>query len=463
MIGVRVTRLTTAVTALLVCALPVTGLAVTGTARGPAAASLELAAAASGCPGFGPRDVLRGRLPRRAATCRPLGIDAGIIRVPIADAQQRDRHNYGSRRVHGRMRHGGTDFRARCGTAVRASHAGRVVLTRGRGRGPRTVGVSTGPRRLTTWYGPLKKVRVHNGAKVHAGRRLGSVGKVRRSRCHLHFGVTLRTGAKDPARVNPSRWLRHHRGRHVGGMAPPDRRRGAFVAATLNVLGDSHTRGRGRKRRQYAGSARRMGHAVSLLRSNRVSLVGLQELQGKQKRQFLRKTRGWRVFSPRQDPQDSIAWRAARFRLLEGTSLKIPYFKNERSMPVVRLRDRKTGRAFVVISVHNPARKSLHKRRAKAVRREVRVAHRLQRRGSPVILMGDFNDRSRPFYCQMTRKGFRASSGGVRGRRCRPSQVAGIDWIFGTKGIRFQAHQRMQGGLVSRTTDHPLILARVRR
>ncbi len=249
----------------------------------------------------------------------------------------------------------------------------------------------------------------------------------------------------------------------MGGMAPPEVRRGAFVAATLNVLADRHTSGHGRKRRHYAGSARRMGHAVSLLRSNRVSLVGLQELQPKQRRLFLNKTRGWKVHSPRRDPQDSIAWRSSRFRLLKASALEVPYFRRNRPMPVVRLRDRVTGRSFTVISVHNPARRSMRKRRAEAVRREVRLAHKVRRRGSPVILMGDFNDKSRAFYCQMTRKGFRVSSGGVRGRRCRPSQVAGIDWIFGTKGIRFQAHQRIQGGLVSRTTDHPFILARVRR
>ncbi len=186
-----------------------------------------------------------------------------------------------------------------------------------------------------------------------------------------------------------------------------------------------------------------------------------------QRRQFLRNTRGWRVFSPH-DPQDSIAWRKSRFRLLGARTFKIPYFRGNRPMPVVHLRDKATGRRLVVISVHNPAnrghRRTMHKRRVEAVGRELRIVKKLGRKAhAPVILMGDFNDRSRKFYCRVTKHGLKASSGGVRGRRCRPSQVAGIDWIFGTRKIRFQAHQRVTGGLVARTTDHPLVLTRVRR
>ena len=277
----------------------------------------------------------------------------------------------------------------------------------------------------------------------------------------------LRAGARDPARVNPSRWLRRHRGAHVAGMGPAERSRGTFIAASLNVLGHSHTARGGKKRRHFAGSAARMKRSISLLNSNRVALVGLQEFQSVQRRQFLRNTRGWRVFSP-SDPQDSIAWRKSRFRLLGARTFKIPYFRDKRPMPVVHLRDKATGRRLVVISVHNPAnrghRRTMHKRRVQAVGRELRMVKRVGRRAhAPVILMGDFNDRSRKFYCRVTKHGLKASSGGVRGRRCRPSQAAGIDWIFGTRKVHFQAHQRVTGGLVARTTDHPLVLTRVRR
>jgi hypothetical protein len=462
-----VTRLTVTAVGVLLCSLPLTGTSLVREVGGGAApeVSADLHLVKGGCSGFGPRDVLRGRAGRNGPTCRPIGLDGGIVRPPIAKAKKRDRRNYG-RRVHGKRGHTGTDFRAPCGTSVKASHTGKVVLRPRGKRGTRTVGVSTGPRRLTTWYGHLKKVKVRSGAVVHAGRHLGKVGKVRRSsRCHLHFVVHQRAGLRDPARVNPSRWLRNNRGRHVSGMSPGDRRKGIFVAATLNVLGHTHTARRGKKRRQFAGSERRMDLAISLLRSNHVSLVGLQELQGKQRKMFLRKTKGWRVHSP-PDPQDSIAWRASRFRLVRAGSVPVPYFRNRRPMPIVVLRDRGTGKKLVVISVHNPRGKTrrMKQRRAEALRRELRKVHEMRRKtGAPVILMGDFNDKSRRLYCKVTRHGLKASSRGVRGRQCRPSQVAGIDWIFGTRKIRFLGHQRVQGGIVKRTTDHPFVLAKVRR
>ena len=420
-----------------------------------------------GCRPFSARDALRGRGPRNPSTCRPTGIDAGIVRSPIAKGKKRNRHNYDPRgpRKH---RHRGTDFVAPCGTTVRSAHGGKVVV-KGRRRHRALVAVTAGPRRLTSWYGPLRQVRVRTGALVRSNRKLGVVGKPHRGRrCQLHFGVALRVGARDPLPVNPSRWLKRRKGTHVSGLAPAERGRGGFIVATLNVLGHSHT-ARGGDKRGFAGSRRRMGHVVSLLGANGVSVVGLQELQPIQRASFLRRTRGWRIHSPKGDPQDSVAWRSSRFRLLRATSFKVPYFRRMRRMPIVVLKDRATGRKLVVISVHNPANKGskakMRKRRAAGVRRELAMVKHMRRTTrAPVILMGDFNDKRRRFFCHMTRQGLKASSRGNPGRRgCRKSEVAGIDWIFSTRGIKFTGHQRVQGGLVARTTDHPLVLARVRR
>lgn len=427
----------------------------------------ELQLVRGGCNGFSVRDWMQGRASRSAATCRPVGIDGGVVRMPIAKATKRDRHNF-NRRAHGSRRHTGTDFRARCGTRVRAAHAGKVMVLDGPRRA-RSVAVTTGPQRLTTWYGPLAKLRVRTGAVVGSGRVLGSVSRGRRDkRCDLHFAVRLRVGARDPDLVNPSRWLRRHVGTHVGGLSPGERRRGAFIAATFNVLGHTHTDRGGKKARTFPPSTRRMQLAISLLDSNRVSLVGLQEFQGVQRKMFLRRTKGWKVFSPRQDPQDSIAWRTSRFRLLRASSFEIPYFKGWRPMPVVTLRDRATGRKLSVISVHNPANKGsarkMAKRRAIAVGRELRMVKQLQRKTrAPVILMGDFNDNDRGFFCRITKHGLHASSRGQRGKGCRPSRGNGVDWIFGTRKIKFRGHLALRGGLVDRTTDHPLVIARVRR
>lgn len=420
-----------------------------------------------GCDGFTAKHVLRGKSPRNPAGCRPVGVDGGVVRAPIAKAGKRDRHNFKDR-AHRKRRHKGTDFRARCGTKVRAAHGGKVInINRGRKRS--VLAVATGPKRLTTLYGPLKRVRVKQGRVIKAGRTLGRVTRDKRGkRCALHFAVRLRFRAPDSQVVNPSGWLKRHAGRHVSGMSPGKRKRGSFIVASFNVLGHSHTARGGKKRRQFASSSRRMNHSLSLLGSNRVSLVGLQEFQGVQRRMFLRRTKGWGLHSPRSDPQDSIAWRKSRFKLLRKDSIKVPYFKRYRPMPVVTLRDRATGRKLSVISVHNPAnrgaKRKMGKRRYIAVGRELRAVKRLKRKtGAPVILMGDFNTNERRFYCRMVKHGMYASSRGTRGKRCHPSRGNGVDWIFGTKKIRFRGHMALRGGIVGRTTDHPLILARVRR
>lgn len=420
-----------------------------------------------GCDGFTAKQVLRGKSPRNPARCRPVGLDGGVVRNPIAKAGRRDRNNFKDR-AHGKRRHKGTDYRTRCGTKVRAAHGGKVVnLERGRKRS--VIAVTTGPQRLTTSYGPLKRVRVKQGAVIKSGRTLGRVTRDKRGkRCSLHFAVRLRFGARNPEAVNPSVWLKRHWGRHVSGMPPGKRKRGSFIVATFNVLGHSHTARGGKKRRQFASSGRRMNRSIGLLESNRVSLVGLQEFQRPQRRMFLRRTKGWGLHSPRSDPQDSIAWRTNRFKLLRKDSIDVPYFKSNRPMPVVTLRDRATGRKLSVISVHNPAnrgtKRKMAKRRHIAVGRELRAVERLKRTtGAPVILMGDFNDNGRRFYCRVVNRGMHASSRGTRGKQCRPSRGNGIDWIFATKKIRFRGHMALRGGVVARTTDHPLVLARVRR
>ncbi len=464
MLRVRLTVLTVGA---LLCSLPLGDVDLVVPPPVVDIGAADLALAKGGCHGFTAKQALRGRVPRHGATCRPVGIDGGIVRAPVAKAGKRDRHNF-KRRAHGRGRHTGTDFRARCGTRVRAAHGGKVIVIDRSHRRP-VIAVSTGPQRLTTWYGPVKKLRVRTGAVINSGRTLGRLSRSKRGRhCSLHFAVRLRVGARDPHLVNASVWLSRHLRSHVSGLPPGKRRRGSFIAASFNVLGHTHTSRGGKKRHGFPSSRRRMSLALSLLKSNRVSLVGLQEFQGVQRKMFIRRSKGWRIFSPRTDPQDSIAWRASRFRPVRTRTLKIPYFKADRPMPVVTLRDRATGRKLSVISVHNPAnrgtKKKMRKRRHIAVGRELRMVKRLQRRtGAPVILMGDFNDNDRKFFCRVTSHGLHASSRGKRGKGCRPSRGNGVDWIYGTKKIRFRGHLALRGGLVRRATDHPLVIARVRR
>jgi hypothetical protein len=150
-------------------------------------------------------------------------------------------------------------------------------------------------------------------------------------------------------------------------------------------------------------------------------------------------------------------------------------------MPVVILRDRLTGQRSIVMSVHNVAGQGTlwEQRRAVSVRRELAGIARLRAAtGLPVVFVGDFNDRTEPFYCRMTSAALASAStwwapvvppttdpvtGVVTPAPCTLPRFAGIDWIWGSTGVTFTGYQKIKEGLVLQATDHPLYLARVVR
>ncbi len=264
--------------------------------------------------------------------------------------------------------------------------------------------------------------------------------------------------AGDPVLVDPGT---------LGDAVP-----GSFVTATLNVLGASHTAG-GDPRRSGAA---RMVWSVQLLEDNGVDLVGLQELENPQMRAFKRLAGGtFELFYPGRDPRDAIAFRRSRFELVgTDSSVRIPYRRNVRTMPVVVLRDRVTGQRTIVMSVHNVAGESRKwsGRRGISINRELAAVARLHARtGLPVLLVGDFNDRRQFFFCKVSGAGLASASTwwkapvdpAVGSPGCELPRRAGIDWIWGSEGITFAGYVKQDGGLVDQATDHPLVLARVVR
>jgi len=239
---------------------------------------------------------------------------------------------------------------------------------------------------------------------------------------------------------------------------------GSFVTATFNVLGNSHTAGADPR----PSGAVRMGYTMQLLRENAVDLVGLQELETKQATAFKSLAGSeYKLYSPPNDTRDSIAWRADRFDLIAADGVSVPYKENWRTMPVVLLRDKTTRKQFWVMSVHNVAgsEATFVKRRAISLRNELDKIKALRaKRHVPVLFLGDFNDRSESFYCQMLSSRFTSSSVWWTTPLCALPSRAGIDWIFGTgTALRFTGYVKQDGGLVDLASDHPLVLARVVR
>ena len=236
-----------------------------------------------------------------------------------------------------------------------------------------------------------------------------------------------------------------------------------FRVSSFNLLGDSHTRPGG-NRKGWASSVTRTGWAVDLLDAYRVDVVGFQEIEKIQVRTFESETGGaWGIYpGVNGHPNNSIAWRHDTWQLVRGSTVPVPYFRGRMvNMPYVLLRNVESGREVYFINVHNPADAhgpAQHWRdRATAI--ESNLIEQLHAQGYPVILTGDFNDRAQAF-CAITGAGtMRAANGGSSGGTCVPPERMNVDWIFGSASIGFTNFVADKSGLVTRTTDHPIIVA----
>jgi endonuclease/exonuclease/phosphatase (EEP) superfamily protein YafD len=238
-----------------------------------------------------------------------------------------------------------------------------------------------------------------------------------------------------------------------------------FRVGTFNVLGHSHTRPGGNKK-GWASSVARTGWAVDLLNAYHVDVVGLQEFEDVQARTFDARTgTSWDVYPGNAgDPRNSIAWRTDAWELVSAATFPVPYFRGRNvAMPYVLLRDLESGQQVYVINVHNPATTGRHGNnehwRDVATDREIALVDQLHAAGFPVVLTGDFNERDEVF-CRVTGSGtMRAANGGTGGATCAPPADMDVDWIFGSSAIEWSNFVSTKAGLVSRATDHPLVVS----
>ncbi|KAA1427129.1 endonuclease/exonuclease/phosphatase family protein [Nocardioides antri] len=249
----------------------------------------------------------------------------------------------------------------------------------------------------------------------------------------------------------------------------------SFRIASFNVLGFSHTKPGGNKCCRWAGGISRMGWAMQLIRGNDISVIGLQEYEKEQHNTLTNITGGgWGVYPGMQigkkGVRNSIAWNNGVWSLVEAHTIPIPYFHgNLVPMPYVLLKHQDTGRLAWFINIHNPAsvRGPAQHWRDVATAKEIALMNDLQEPespnelGIPTFLMGDFNEKAEAF-CRVTAgANAQAANGGTRSP-CRLPSNHGIDWIFGsTPGVTFSNYVRMDGGLVNRISDHPMIYSDV--
>lgn len=248
-----------------------------------------------------------------------------------------------------------------------------------------------------------------------------------------------------------------------------------FTVSSFNVLGSSHT-APGGKHADMASGVKRIRWAVDLLEMESVDVVGMQELQMDQREEFARVASDRFGIYPnadltRRNVQNSIAWRLDQWELVEGFSVKIPYFDGiEWDMPYVLLESRQSGARAWFANFHNPATNGAHggndEERQEAAMREIALANRLlEETQTSVFITGDMNEREE-YYCRMAGEApMKAANGGtVKDGVCTPPPTPmPVNWIFGAKGGGwFTNYVRDDSAAVHKITDHFVIRSDVK-
>lgn len=239
--------------------------------------------------------------------------------------------------------------------------------------------------------------------------------------------------------------------------------RSSFRVATLNVLGSNHTRGRGGFR---SGRKRAVGEAGMIGRLH-IGVIGMSEVQPDQYAALGRDLPRYTIWPKGRLGANGyrlqIAWQRKRFRKVATGHTTYTFSGQRIPMPYVRLRDRRSGATFWVISTHNSPGRMEGQRRA-ATRTEIRVVKRLRRHGHPVLLLGDLNEHAAA-YCRIAHatKMRSANGGRFRNGHCHAPSPSQIDWILGTRhDVRFKHYVRDTATRTRGLSDHPLYYAHAR-
>jgi hypothetical protein len=241
-----------------------------------------------------------------------------------------------------------------------------------------------------------------------------------------------------------------------------------FRVGTFNVLGSSHTARIGGNKRGYASGPTRMGMAWSLINQADLDVIGFQEFEDPQYGRF-RSLAGsnWGLYPgptlDRGSIRDSIAWRTDVWELVEANSIAIPYFHGDMiRRPVIKLKNKESGREVWFFNTHNPASTPNHGNNAHwrgvAIGIEVRLANQLAADGTPVVFTGDYNDRAEVFCPIVGGTALEAANGGSYSGGCDTPSHMDVDWIFGS-GIQFSNFVSASHGIVGRVSDHPFVYA----
>lgn len=239
---------------------------------------------------------------------------------------------------------------------------------------------------------------------------------------------------------------------------------GPFKLATFNILGSQHT----------AGSSRwKPGHirariAARMIRERGIDLIGMQEVQADQLAMLQKKLDGQYGIWPGTELGNSglrlqIAWNSQRFSMIKNGYIITPFYRQERPLPWVLLRDRATGRALYVVDVHNSPGQ-MEAERDVATNMEIKLIKQLRRTKRSVFVVGDMNEKEEWFCKVVGRTPLEAANGGSAASQkdCQPPPgYLPVDWIMGKGPMRFEDYGWDEDAQVRKTSDHRLVHVKV--
>lgn len=241
-----------------------------------------------------------------------------------------------------------------------------------------------------------------------------------------------------------------------------------YTVGTLNLLGAGHTddrSGGGHSAEGFSVWSRRLPRALQVLRDNDATVVGIQEVHGRQARALATTySSEWGMWPKHGNTQNRVIWSRRAWRMTDARAVDIPYFHgHEVRMPLVQLTSRATGQAIWIWSIHNPAstRGNARTHRIEALHRQLDTLAALKASGLPAFIVGDFNDGrdgENSAHCALTPTLTNAFGPGGTSPCRSPSDDAPIDHIFGTN-IRFASAKVDQSTQARKISDHPLVVA----
>jgi alpha-tubulin suppressor-like RCC1 family protein/endonuclease/exonuclease/phosphatase family metal-dependent hydrolase len=241
----------------------------------------------------------------------------------------------------------------------------------------------------------------------------------------------------------------------------------SFTIATMNALGNGHTRPYAKDDHFAPSRMRAEWTAGAIEHQLGASIVGVQETTAGQLQGIIDATNG--AYASFQTPdagdlgvESALLWKKSVWEATQTEVIKTQFIRRDLPRPVVKLRNRATGREIWVMNVHNAPWEYQAKRNA-AAKEEIAKLQELEATGLPVFFIGDMNEKQ-TIFCKVLRDTQLVSplGGSYRKGTCTPPKgVLRVDWIFGSKSVGFEGYRTSRDTLVRLSTDHWVPVVRV--